>query len=169
MKLSEAGQYARLTEKDWEILSAVPYGLYVEVGTHHGASACAAAQRAEAVYTIDVYDWQPKLWDTVWPDVASKITFFKGTSRDFVESETIRGTIDVLFIDGSHEYDYVLMDCKSLVPLVKKGGTVLFHDHNPNNPNTGVFQAVNEYLTTLPHKAYPKVAGASNLLHIEIL
>jgi len=37
---------AHLTEVDWNILIETIYGFYVEVGTNHGGSACAAAQKS---------------------------------------------------------------------------------------------------------------------------
>ena len=169
INLDAIREHSRLTDGDWEILSTVPYGNYVEVGTHKGASACAASINADRVTTIDIFDWQPKVYETVYPDVANKVTFFKGTSTDYAATLPGHPTIDVLFIDGAHEYKYVQMDCRALVPHVKKGGTVLFHDHNPNNPVTRVYEAVNEFLQTIPHKAFPKNPRASNLLQIEIL
>ena len=142
-------RYKRITDKDWNIIRDAARGWYVEVGTNHGASACAAAQNADLVTTIDIFDWQPKLWEG-HPE-AAKIHFFKGTSADFAQSLK-RPEIDVLFIDGAHEYEYVLMDCKALVPWVKPGGAVMFHDYNPLNQTTLIYQAVNEFIQTINHK-----------------
>ena len=36
--------------------------------------------------------------------------------------------IDILFIDGSHEYEDVKADFKAFYPHVKKGGIIAFHD-----------------------------------------
>lgn len=171
VKLDKMRDYARLIDEDWEVLSTVPYGRYVEVGTYKGASACAASINADSVVTIDIFDWQPKVYETIYPEVGNKIIFLKGTSVDYAAQLVIEGsepTIDVLFIDGAHEYEYVTMDCEALVPHVKRGGTVLFHDHNPNNPVTRVYEAVNKFLETISYKTFPKI-GSSNLLHIEIL
>lgn len=159
--------HKRLTEVDWQILTTEPYGFYVEVGTNHGASACAAASKADRVVTIDIFDWQPKVWDETWPELSNKITFFKGTSLDYAKELPNQPSIDVLFIDGAHEYEYVTMDCEALVPHVKPGGTILFHDHNPNNPITRVYEAVNTFLAKVPHQAFDKIPGSSNLLKIK--
>ena len=167
MELKDCATYARLTEVDWQVIRDTAKGCYVEVGTFHGASACAASINAQSVATIDVYNWRPKVWGS--DPNHNKITFFKGTSEDFVALyDQSTPWINVLFIDGSHEYDSVKKDCEALVPLVMPGGTVMFHDHNPNNPATGVWAAVNEYLQKIPHQARPKVAGSSNLLIIDI-
>ena len=159
-------KHIRLTKVDWELVKEYVCGLYVEVGTFHGASACAAVHGgASKVITIDVYDWQPKVYQS------DKITFFKGTSVDFVKRYASRKkafVIDTLFVDGSHEFEYVMKDCESLIPFVRKGGTVLFHDHNPNNPNTGVYKAVNKYLADIKHRKFPKVEGSGNMLVVQI-
>jgi predicted O-methyltransferase YrrM len=40
------------------------------------------------------------------------------------------GKIDLIFVDGSHAYDYVLNDAKVALSLLKpQGGTILFHDY----------------------------------------
>lgn len=171
--LSDFKKYSRITQGDFDILSTVPYGVYVEVGTCHGASACAVTlSKATSITTIDIYDHQPKIYEAVLSDLAERIEFFKGTSEDYAKYLTTKysgPSIDTLFIDGAHEFEYVLKDCHALVPHVKKGGTVLFRDHNPNNPITRVYEAINYFLESVPHKAFPKVEGTSNLLHIELL
>lgn len=156
----------RLTETDWQLIKQEAYGFYLEVGTHRGASACAAAHSADSVVTLDIYDWGQKVWEVIFPELAKKISFRKQTSRDYAESLGTRAFphIDVCFVDGSHEYDSVKIDCESLWPLVKVGGTVMFHDHNPNNPHTGVYAAVNHFLADKKYEAHPKVEGTSNLL-----
>jgi cephalosporin hydroxylase len=158
-------EHGRLVPKDWEIITNTAYGFYVELGTFHGASACAAAQHADRVLTADIYDWQPKVFNS------DKITFFKGTSIDLAEQikRWDLGPIDVLFIDGSHEYDSVKKDCEALVPLVKSGGIVMFHDHNKNNLHTGVYRAVNEYVETIEYEDLGKDPQSSNLFKIRKL
>ena len=61
----------------------------------------------------------------------------------------------------------MLKDCESLIPYVKSGGFILFHDHNPNNPMTGVFRAVNKYLDKGKYKVFPKVEGSGNMLKVQ--
>ncbi len=162
--------YARLTDVDWDIIVSEAYGLYVEVGTHKGGSACAASINADKVITADIYDW-PKAYE-IFKDkykCFDKIKFIKGTSIDLAMELSAKQVIDCLFIDGAHEYEYVMMDCKALVPLVKPGGTVLFHDHNPNNPITRVYEAINDYLKDVKHQVFPKITGSSNMLTIKVL
>src|SRR3990167_2544689 len=138
VKITDIDQgLARIQEEDFNTIRDFTKGVYVEVGTLHGASAYAASENALVVYSIDIYDWQPKVSDD------SKITYFKGTSEDFVKW-WIGKEIDTLFIDGSHEFDSVKKDCDALIPLVKKGGIIMFDDYNVNNPSSGVLPAVND-------------------------
>lgn len=157
--------FKRHQQADWDLLADTARGICVEVGTNHGASACALAQGADKVFTADIFDWQPKMW-TGKPE-AEKIFFVKGTSADmaaFLEQAVGVGEcIDVLFIDGAHEYEYVTMDCKNLVPLVKSGGSIIFHDHNPQNHITNVHLAVDEFLKNVPHTNLGKAPGTNTL------
>lgn len=40
------------------------------------------------------------------------------------------GTIDVAFIDGCHDTEFVYNDTKKILPFMKKGGFILWHDFN---------------------------------------
>ena len=42
--------------------------------------------------------------------------------------------VDLLFIDGSHDYDSVKSDTLLWEPKVMRGGTILFHDYD--HPDT---------------------------------
>jgi len=57
-------------------------------------------------------------------------------------------SLDLVFIDCQHEYEYVKKDIKAWLPKVKKGGIISGHDYNPKElyvPGfNGVGRAVNE-------------------------
>src|SRR3990167_10367824 len=141
VKITDIDQgLARISEEDFNAIRDFTKGVYVEVGTLYRASAYAATENADHVWTIDIYDWQPKVSND------PKIRYFKGTSEDFAEQwnpEKVE-LIDTLLIDGSHEYDSVKKDCDALIPLVKKGGIIMFDDYNVNNPSSGVLPAVTD-------------------------
>src|ERR1700744_5653949 len=40
------------------------------------------------------------------------------------------GTIDVAFVDGCHDTEFVISDTARIVPHMRKGGFVLWHDCN---------------------------------------
>ena len=47
--------------------------------------------------------------------------------------------VDFLFIDGDHGYEAAKHDFESLLPLVKEGGIIAFHDINTELRNVGRF------------------------------
>lgn len=44
-------------------------------------------------------------------------------------SKIVSGPLDILFLDGWHEYDQVSLDCKSWLPKLAPEGYVIFHDY----------------------------------------
>jgi len=56
-------------------------------------------------------------------------------------------SIDMVFIDGNHSYEYVLHDMENWTPLVRKGGIVAGHDYtqNPQSKYFDVQKAVHEF------------------------
>jgi len=55
-------------------------------------------------------------------------------------------SIKLLFIDGSHRYEDVLLDLQLWVPWVKPGGVIIMDDTDPSGNFPGVLRAINEYL-----------------------
>lgn len=53
------------------------------------------------------------------------------------------GSVDIVIIDGSHEYNDVLNDIKAWIPKVKKGGMIIGDDYHPTWQT--VMDAVNDY------------------------
>jgi predicted O-methyltransferase YrrM len=51
----------------------------------------------------------------------------------------LRGSVDLLFLDGDHSYDGVRADFENYTPLVKPGGLIAFHDvESTNHPASQV-------------------------------
>ena len=44
--------------------------------------------------------------------------------------------IDLMFIDGNHDYDYVLSDSENAFRCVKEGGFMIWHDFVHDRPHT---------------------------------
>jgi predicted O-methyltransferase YrrM len=66
------------------------------------------------------------------------------------------GTRDLVFVDASHAYDYVLSDSELALQLLRPDGLLLWHDY-------GVWPGVTEALNDL-HRADPRFAG---MKHVE--
>lgn len=59
------------------------------------------------------------------------------------------GSLDMVFIDANHAYEYVKKDIIAWLPKVKVGGILAGHDYGKKGPegNFGVTEAVNELIT----------------------
>ena len=66
---------------------------------------------------------------TLYSSFGDRATAIKGWSRDIaptVEDESL----DFVFIDGNHAYEWVVEDLALWTPKVKKGGIVYGHDYD---------------------------------------
>lgn len=79
-------------------------------------------------------------------EVESRVVQLYGDSKQFDELP-YSGTCDVVFVDGSHAYSYVVSDSEKALRMVRPGGLVLWHDYSPECP--GVFRALNELVPRL--------------------
>ncbi len=71
------------------------------------------------------------------------VTFIKKFSMDALD-DFEDGSLDFIYIDGNHEFDYVVQDIIYWSKKVKKGGIVACHDYL-NFFRAGVVQAVDSY------------------------
>lgn len=126
---------ALLAEDDKKVLftyaQKVPKnGVIVDIGTCAGGSAFMMALGSDPsviVYTID-----PKPYDNLQTDaeklgLSGRIIYLHRTSEDAAK-EWSGIPIDLLFIDGVHNYDGVKADLNGLGGYVKKGGYIIAHD-----------------------------------------
>jgi hypothetical protein len=88
--------------------------------------------KQESAFTGFVYNGTP---------VEAQITQLFGDSKAF-DGAPWRDRCDVVFVDGSHAYSYVMSDTWKAMAMVRPGGVVLWHDYNDANP--GVFKALND-------------------------
>lgn len=68
------------------------------------------------------------------------------------------GRCDVVFVDGSHAYSYVLSDSEKALALVRPGGLVLWHDYAGPRHANGVYRALNALAARLP---LTRIAGTT--------
>jgi hypothetical protein len=94
----------------------------------------------ESAFTSFMYSGTP---------VESRIEQLFGDSKA-LDVTPWAGTCDLVFVDGSHAYSYVVSDSERALQLVRPGGLVLWHDYAGPRHSRGVFQALNELSRRLP-------------------
>ena len=124
----------------------------VDLGVDFGFSTfvMALASAENIVYGVDGFDLEPD-----YPKVGKtythyefvttlkeklkldNINFIKGYFNDVVK--TWDKDIDILHIDGSHDYDSVKEDYENWSPFVKDTGFILFHDTVSHPTSIGKF------------------------------
>lgn len=73
---------------------------------------------------------------------SEKITQLQGDSGKFDFSPYF-GQVDLMFVDGSHSFEYVLSDTEAAWKMVKPGGWIFWHDYD-NHWWPGVTRALNQ-------------------------
>jgi predicted O-methyltransferase YrrM len=66
------------------------------------------------------------------------------------DDTSLRGRVDLAFVDGAHSYEYVRNDSSKALAMVRPGGVVLWHDYCAWYP--GVIQCLHELLPSYPLK-----------------
>jgi len=140
---------------------------YCEIGTHFGHSICNVlfSQYPSKFITVDLFSTQgisadckiKNIYELACSNIFQfnqhnyEIHILKGnstSSRIINQIKDIAETgIDLLFIDGDHQYDGVMKDFENMFPLVNKGGIIIFDDYLPykiNNKERGCPKAVND-------------------------
>jgi len=129
-----------------------PGGTVVEIGTFDGRTTLNLAINAAdaSVFTLDLppderaafalapserrYIDKPqpgarfRSCAPAWQGAARRITQLLGDSATF-DWSPYAGRAGLVFVDGSHAYEYVQKDSETAMRLIAKGGMVLWHDY----------------------------------------
>ena len=66
-------------------------------------------------------------------ELQAKVTFLEADSALF-DTAPYESSMDLVFVDGAHSYEYVLNDTAKALELLRPGGCVAWHDCAPNHP-----------------------------------
>jgi hypothetical protein len=134
-----------------EMVARFPSGSrLVEIGTYHGCSfSYLVVEAINSGKKFDIVGIDALCWPDILPAFTENMkpleghfrTIFGGDSFDHAK-DFEDGSIDFLFIDGCHVYEFVKKDIENFLPKMKKGGIMAGHDFNEAHP--GVMQAVLE-------------------------
>jgi len=129
---------------------------YLEIGSFCGGSMCLMLQNENVknFYSIDPFKAiaeQESKFDSntkKYNKNGKSIKKFIGFSDDakIIESvkNSIKGGVDILFIDGSHAYNMVKKDFENFNEMVNSGGFIVFDDYEDYKDSPGVKKAVDE-------------------------
>ncbi len=135
-----------------ELVSKFPGGKFVEIGTFLGRSlSCILPFVATNGCELTAVDLWPRNSFAVFNANMNALGFgnkFKTLRMaSLVAAKLFEDrSLDLVFIDASHDYASVKADILVWGPKVRSGGTLAGHDYNLSNPNEfpGVMQAVDE-------------------------
>lgn len=138
----------------------------VEIGSFLGRSsaalAAAVAKIGGRLHCIDTWDaagtcreqeirakgpdwlYAGFLSNMIWLGVSQAVKSIRGSSHaQAIVDRFADGSVDMLFVDGRHDYHHVKKDLELWAPKVKAGGVISGHDFHPDWP--GVVRAVEEH------------------------
>lgn len=133
----------------------------VEIGTCHGTFAAVLCENNPklTLYTIDPYVavYQDRRTQRIGNADQEKL-YQEASKRlhpfhcQIIRRHSLEAvlnfdyeSLDFVYIDGSHEFDYVITDIVEWSKRVKKGGIIAGHDY-VDRPQTDVIRAVDTYV-----------------------
>lgn len=128
----------------------------VELGTHFGVSYFSFCEAAE-IYSPNTFIYAVDTWqgDCQAGYYGDKVYEKVKTHRDKYHQQRSalircrfneaaerfeKNSIDIIHIDGLHTYEAVKEDYQTWEPILKDGGSLLFHDCNEREENFGVWK-----------------------------
>jgi hypothetical protein len=128
------GEYEE-TDKMVEKLLGRSVATFVELGVNWGASLFMLARFLSEKATVVGVDAGlfPGIHDVpavieALKQEGHKVTFLHDTTQNMISTVKDFGPIDLLHIDADHSFAGAKHDWENYVPMVRKGGIVLFHD-----------------------------------------
>ena len=164
LKLGENGLYAAKEPNflAMQIAAMLRPGRIFEIGTSQGRTTCLLAMNTPEtthIFTLDLPPDEPlpgqvtdlhlielarrelgcAFHNTSWQ---SRITQLLGNSATF-DYSPYYDSIDLVLVDGSHSYPFVLRDTLNAFRMIRPGGVILWHDYESMRTEYGVTRVVN--------------------------
>lgn len=127
--------------------SVAPAKTILDIGIGGATSACTMAL---AIPEVKVYSIGPDVErvavETVYKTkTQGRVFFVPGISDDIYDKW--KEEVDMIFVDGLHEYEGVKKDGEHYLPFLKFGGVIAFHDYDlyDNTVGKGIDAFFEEY------------------------
>lgn len=144
LTMVEVGSYAGESSEVWSKTGLFKSILCVDLWTN--------GFDPKDAYTSSTAELAEKDFDIV-AQRCPNIRKFKGDSaKAIAELGIADGSVDFVYIDANHEYDFIKSDIQMWLPKVKKGGILSGHDFIQMD-RIGVIRAVRELLGE-PYKTF---------------
>jgi predicted O-methyltransferase YrrM len=112
----------------------------VEIGSFAGVSSECFVNACKELHCVDIWNSDPNYFEIDGAKIDKAFGMFNEMKKDYLNIiQHIKGSleaanefednsIDMVYIDGRHDYTSVIADIKAWLPKVKKGGYVTGHD-----------------------------------------
>jgi len=135
---------------------------FVEIGCWEGKSTTFMADKIKnsgrniKFYAVDIwenYDQKEMKWKANFESFLKNIEPLKDYIN-VIKSDSVEAakrfednSVDFIFIDGNHQYEYVKADIQAWLPKLKTGGVIAGHDHDWEDVKRAVKEAFGEVKT----------------------
>ncbi len=138
----------------YQTVKAMQAGFVVEIGTYYAGTTEVLARAMNAngaghVMTIDPYGGQrvPAILEAWPPELRTVTTYAAVDSMGlFTQLAGVRPSIDIIFVDGNHDYGFALFDLAMSAKWVRPGGIIVLDDV----PEPSVYTAAHDFLKVNP-------------------
>jgi hypothetical protein len=133
----------------------------VEIGVSRGHSALRLLEHGvRFLYLVDPWksyggylespEGRDDYWEAIYKEAMTKLAPHGGKHGHLrmTSAEAIRhipDSLDFVWVDGNHVYEFVLDDLKTYWPKIKAGGVLCGHDYTNAPPTCEVKKAVDEF------------------------
>ena len=124
--------------------------ILVEIGSHLGESSTIflAYEQIEKMYCVDPWNQNPiyeQTFDTrLKPFIESKKCIKLKQFSEEASEKFSNNSIDMVYIDGNHDYEDVKLDIDTWYPKIINGGIPSGHDYTNDHPGTKL--AIDEFI-----------------------
>ena len=83
-------------------------------------------------------------------DLRGKVTFLRADSAKFDTAPYLE-SMDLIFVDGAHSYEYVKNDTVKGLEMLRPGGIIAWHDCTPSHPSVVRYLSILPRIPTIVH------------------
>ncbi len=121
-----------------------------EFGTAVGVTTYNLFKNTQDTTQIYTFDW--KIPPTKNPELTElfqnpRVHYIEGSSLTY-DFSRFYDSCDFIFVDGGHEFAFVVKDTLNALKMIKKGGMILWHDFGANFPD--VVACINSFAEKYP-------------------